>query len=110
MKCLEIFSKSYKFVHQNPEDIIEKNQNLSNLKSIQCSYPMQWNACLNNVKMTIYSNKSADLTQNLSKFYLIFWRGEIDKSIGNSRDPEKNKTKQKYLESNEVEGYTLPGV
>ena len=71
---------------------------------------MQCNACLNNVKMTIYPNKSADSTQNVSKFCLIFWRGEIDKSIGNSRDPGKNKTKQKYLESNEVEEYTVPGV
>lgn len=60
---------------------------------------MQWNACLNNVNMTIYSNKSADSIQNVSKFYLIFWRGEIDKSIGNSRDPEQTKQSKNILKA-----------
>lgn len=37
--------------------------------------------------------------------FFFFWRGEIDKSFGNSGDPEQPR---KYLESDEVEGHTLP--
>lgn len=43
--------------------------------------------------MTIYSNKSADSTQNVSKFYLVFWRGEMTNQLeiqGTQKKQNKN--------------------